>query len=160
MGNAYVNRPITGAIVGRQPFGGWKRSVVGPGAKAGGPNYVLQLCRDRGRGPGRPRAPSRAPHVRALLDALADAAARRRHCRSRPRPGSDAHWWSSEFAVDHDPAGLFCESNVLRYRPFRASPCGWAPTPPPFDVARVLLAAAVTGVAPAVSLHPDAGVPR
>ena len=43
VGNAYVNRAITGAIVQRQPFGGWKRSVVGPGAKAGGPNYVAQL---------------------------------------------------------------------------------------------------------------------
>ena len=32
-------------IVGRQPFGGWKASSVGPGAKAGGPNYVLQLAR-------------------------------------------------------------------------------------------------------------------
>ncbi|MEM9522011.1 MAG: bifunctional proline dehydrogenase/L-glutamate gamma-semialdehyde dehydrogenase [Actinomycetota bacterium] len=43
VGNAYVNRPITGAIVQRQPFGGWKRSAVGPAAKAGGPNYVAQL---------------------------------------------------------------------------------------------------------------------
>ena len=43
VGNAYVNRAITGAIVQRQPFGGWKRSNVGPGAKAGGPNYVMQL---------------------------------------------------------------------------------------------------------------------
>ena len=43
VGNAYVNRHITGAIVQRQPFGGWKDSVVGPGAKAGGPNYVAQL---------------------------------------------------------------------------------------------------------------------
>ncbi|MGH1504267.1 MAG: bifunctional proline dehydrogenase/L-glutamate gamma-semialdehyde dehydrogenase, partial [Acidimicrobiales bacterium] len=43
VGNAYVNRHITGAIVQRQPFGGWKRSSVGPGAKAGGPNYVAQL---------------------------------------------------------------------------------------------------------------------
>jgi len=43
VGNAYVNRPITGAIVQRQPFGGWKRSTVGPGAKAGGPNYIAQL---------------------------------------------------------------------------------------------------------------------
>ena len=42
-GNLYVNRGITGAIVGRQPFGGWKRSVVGPAAKAGGPNYVASL---------------------------------------------------------------------------------------------------------------------
>ncbi len=43
IGNAYVNRAITGAVVQRQPFGGWKRSSVGPGAKAGGPNYVSQL---------------------------------------------------------------------------------------------------------------------
>ncbi len=43
VGNAYVNRAITGAVVQRQPFGGWKRSAVGPGAKAGGPNYVAQL---------------------------------------------------------------------------------------------------------------------
>src|SRR5712691_8420286 len=45
--NLYVNRPITGAMVGRQPFGGWKASSVGPGAKVGGPNYVLQLARGR-----------------------------------------------------------------------------------------------------------------
>ena len=43
-GNLYINRPITGAIVQRQPFGGWKRSCIGPGAKAGGPNYVLSFC--------------------------------------------------------------------------------------------------------------------
>lgn len=43
VGNAYVNRGITGAVVRRQPFGGWKGSVMGPGAKAGGPHYVAQL---------------------------------------------------------------------------------------------------------------------
>jgi RHH-type proline utilization regulon transcriptional repressor/proline dehydrogenase/delta 1-pyrroline-5-carboxylate dehydrogenase len=40
VGNAYINRGTTGAIVQRQPFGGWKNSSVGPGVKAGGPNYV------------------------------------------------------------------------------------------------------------------------
>jgi RHH-type proline utilization regulon transcriptional repressor/proline dehydrogenase/delta 1-pyrroline-5-carboxylate dehydrogenase len=50
VGNAYVNRGITGAIVQRQPFGGRKRSVVGPTAKAGGPNYVLTLGTWRGGG--------------------------------------------------------------------------------------------------------------
>ncbi len=44
-GNLYVNRGITGAIVRRQPFGGWKLSSVGPGAKAGGPNYVALFRR-------------------------------------------------------------------------------------------------------------------
>jgi len=45
VGNAYVNRHITGAVVRRQPFGGWKHSAVGPTAKAGGPGYVPALCR-------------------------------------------------------------------------------------------------------------------
>ena len=40
VGNAYINRHITGAVVRRQPFGGWKRSSVGCGPKAGGPFYV------------------------------------------------------------------------------------------------------------------------
>ncbi|NBW73407.1 MAG: aldehyde dehydrogenase family protein, partial [Microbacteriaceae bacterium] len=42
-GNLYVNRGITGAIVERQPFGGFKRSAVGWGLKAGGRNYLLQF---------------------------------------------------------------------------------------------------------------------
>lgn len=44
-GNLYINRPITGAIVQRQPFGGWKKSCIGPGTKAGGPNYVRSFTR-------------------------------------------------------------------------------------------------------------------
>jgi RHH-type proline utilization regulon transcriptional repressor/proline dehydrogenase/delta 1-pyrroline-5-carboxylate dehydrogenase len=44
-GNLYVNRGITGAIVERQPFGGFKRSSVGWGLKAGGRNYLLQFGR-------------------------------------------------------------------------------------------------------------------
>jgi len=41
VGNLYINRPITGAIVGRQPFGGFRMS--GLGSKAGGPDYLLQF---------------------------------------------------------------------------------------------------------------------
>ena len=48
-GNLYVNRAITGAVVGRQPFGGRKASSFGPGAKAGGPGYLLQFCHVRPR---------------------------------------------------------------------------------------------------------------
>ena len=42
-GNLYINRGVTGAVVNRQPFGGWRRSSVGPTAKAGGINYVDSL---------------------------------------------------------------------------------------------------------------------
>jgi RHH-type proline utilization regulon transcriptional repressor/proline dehydrogenase/delta 1-pyrroline-5-carboxylate dehydrogenase len=41
VGNLYVNRAITGAKVGRQPFGGNRLS--GTGIKAGGPHYLLQF---------------------------------------------------------------------------------------------------------------------
>ena len=41
VGNLYLNRPITGALVGRQPFGGHRLSGVG--AKAGGEEYLTQF---------------------------------------------------------------------------------------------------------------------
>ena len=94
VGNAYVNRPITGAIVQRQPFGGWKRSSVGPGAKAGGPNYVAQF------GTWHP--------TDAELD---DESWLTRATQS------DRAAWNSEFSQAHDPTGLYCESNLFRYRP-------------------------------------------
>ena len=41
VGNLYINRKITGALVGRQPFGGFGMSGIG--SKAGGPDYLLQF---------------------------------------------------------------------------------------------------------------------
>ncbi len=96
VGNAYVNRGITGAIVGRQPFGGWKRSVIGPGAKAGGPNYLRQLGRW-------------IPADRSDADQWLESARR-----------SDLAALAAEFGVEREMAGLFCEANVLRYRPIPA----------------------------------------
>ena len=87
-GNLYVNRTITGAIVGRQPFGGWKRSVVGPGAKAGGPNYVGSLGTWS-------TAQVIEPGEFALKAALL---------------------WRHEMAPA-DPSALRAEANVFRYRP-------------------------------------------
>lgn len=80
VGNAYVNRHITGAIVRRQPFGGWKGSSVGPGAKAGGPNYVAQFgsLADGGSHPLHIAPPSRAMGwvLRDVTAALRDAGVR------------------------------------------------------------------------------------
>jgi len=41
VGNLYLNRGCTGAVVGRHPFGGFKMS--GGGSKAGGPDYLLEF---------------------------------------------------------------------------------------------------------------------
>jgi RHH-type proline utilization regulon transcriptional repressor/proline dehydrogenase/delta 1-pyrroline-5-carboxylate dehydrogenase len=45
VGNLYINRKITGARVGLQPFGGFRMSGVG--SKAGGPDYLLQFLEPR-----------------------------------------------------------------------------------------------------------------
>jgi RHH-type proline utilization regulon transcriptional repressor/proline dehydrogenase/delta 1-pyrroline-5-carboxylate dehydrogenase len=89
VGNAYVNRHITGAVVQRQPFGGWKRSTIGCGSKAGGPDYVLGLC--------------------TVRDACGDGLAAAEQ--------SFDMWWNDRFSIEHDPSALVSERNVLRYRP-------------------------------------------
>jgi RHH-type proline utilization regulon transcriptional repressor/proline dehydrogenase/delta 1-pyrroline-5-carboxylate dehydrogenase len=112
VGNAYVNRTITGAIVQRQPFGGWKGSSVGPGAKAGGPGYVAQLARWSDDGmPTEVADPT--PGVATLLEAAAAAGLADDWLTAAA--GSDEHWWRTWYGRAHDPAGLFCEANELRF---------------------------------------------
>jgi len=45
VGNLYLNRAITGALVGRQPFGGF--GLSGTGTQAGGPEYLLNFVQPR-----------------------------------------------------------------------------------------------------------------
>jgi len=122
VGNAYVNRHITGAIVARQPFGGWKRSSIGPGAKAGGPDYLLQLG----------------------------------VWRDRPDPVTDQHtgdgfWWHEHYGRAHDPIGLFCEQNALRYLPRPDVLVRAGADADPDALGRTLRAAQTAGVHPVVS---------
>ena len=120
-GNLYVNRGITGAIVQRQPFGGWKRSSVGAGAKAGGPNYLMGLGRWR---PTSGSPASATLHLRGLdtrIVSLIEAA--------QPSLGyeafewlrraalSDAIAWDREFGQVRDVSGIGVERNLFRYRP-------------------------------------------
>ncbi len=155
VGNAYINRVITGAIVGRQPFGGWKRSGVGPGAKAGGPNYVAQLTHhsDAGR-PARlaEPGPEAAAFLQLACSTLDDAEAEALRAAAR----SDAYWVAHEFGIERDEAGLFCERNVLRYRPYPAMTIRVGLGATAFELARALLALRALGSGADVSVHPDA----
>ena len=45
VGNLYVNRPMIGAVVGSQPFGG--EGLSGTGPKAGGPHYLMRFLSER-----------------------------------------------------------------------------------------------------------------
>ena len=121
-GNLYINRTIVGAIVGRQPFGGHKASSVGPGAKAGGPNYVLELqeIEDVAREQEEPAALAAASlpaALRSLLEwagehLVADDAAR---LRARVL---DYHLSVERFfRVRHPAPPVVGQDNVLVYRP-------------------------------------------
>ena len=114
VGNAYVNRSTVGAIVRRQPFGGWKRSAVGAGTKAGGPNYLIGLS-DWVPSPASQVADVDGSPGRLLEEARGlqnvDLA-----CLERSL-GSDAAAWADEFGAARDVSGLTAEYNVLRYRP-------------------------------------------
>ena len=85
-GNLYINRGITGAIVQRQPFGGWKRSSVGANAKAGGPNYIHTLR-----------------NWKPLQE-------------KRAAKWSVDEWWKKVGSQATDASGLTVEKNYLRYR--------------------------------------------
>lgn len=119
VGNAYINRGITGAIVERQSFGGWKNSSIGQGAKAGGPNYVAQLGRwtegDLSDVPTASLRPVITRTIRELSTNLGLDKADEQWLRTAAH--LDAAAWNEEFGIEHDRTGLVCESNVFRYRP-------------------------------------------
>ena len=109
-GNAYVNRVITGAIVQRQPFGGWKKSAVGAGTKAGGPSYLFGL--------------GTWTDVPVTGAASSDAAVRRA---AAAVPADDRGWlesalgtdiaaWNDEFGVARDVQGLELEQKRAALR--------------------------------------------
>ncbi len=152
-GNLYVNRHTTGAIVGRQPFGGWKASSVGPGAKAGGPNYVLQLARWRQVSPPMKGAGC-SREVSALLERLADAADDQERALLRTSAASYAEAWQRHFGRQHETSHLLGERNVFRYRPCRRVLVrGDAAVPEARPaLSQVLLAAFTCGVPLTVSL--------
>jgi RHH-type transcriptional regulator, proline utilization regulon repressor / proline dehydrogenase / delta 1-pyrroline-5-carboxylate dehydrogenase len=137
VGNAYVNRHITGAIVQRQPFGGWKRSAVGPGAKAGGPAYLATLG-----------TWTDTPDVAALDDDAWLARAL----------DEDIRAWTTYYAAEHDETGLSVEANVLRHRRHHAVLVRCLPGTRVRDLARVLSAARTCGTPVLVSAAPDSEV--
>jgi RHH-type proline utilization regulon transcriptional repressor/proline dehydrogenase/delta 1-pyrroline-5-carboxylate dehydrogenase len=154
-GNLYVNRGITGAIVQRQPFGGWKRSSVGAGTKAGGPHYLIGLGDWRATNGG---AAGRNLHLRGLdtrITALIEAA--------QPSLGydefewlrraalSDAVAWDREFGRIKDVSRLGVERNLFRYRPVPVAVRATADAGRQ-EVLRVLIAGIRTGGAFTLSL--------
>ena len=124
-GNLYVNRGITGAIVRRQPFGGWKRSAIGSTTKAGGPSYLLGLGevepargKDKGElsGAGEQGTSALDPRVASLCDAVSGQLGAADLAELRRALVADASAWRAGYGANRDVTGLACERNILRYR--------------------------------------------
>lgn len=152
VGNAYINRSITGAIVRRQPFGGWKRSCFGPGAKAGGPNYVLQFGKWR-----QASLPERqgmfSDDVVNTLRALVQELPNDSNVLTATA-GSYAYWWGHEFSLEHDPSHLKGETNHFRYRRMRRILVR-ADAMTDIDLAQCILAGKTLGVSLDFSVSKD-----
>ncbi len=128
VGNAYINRGTTGAIVQRQPFGGWKRSAFGSGAKAGGPNYVLSL------------GTWHETNEATLQESKA----------------SYQKAWQTHFSIEHDPSQVLGELNIFRYRRISSLLLRVAADSPLLPILQVAAAATICGVPLTVSLPPAA----
>ncbi|MEJ5919466.1 bifunctional proline dehydrogenase/L-glutamate gamma-semialdehyde dehydrogenase [Corynebacterium sp. H78] len=146
VGNAYVNRHTTGAIVRRQAFGGWKGSSVGPGAKAGGPNYVAQQGSVTDSSEASDALAQATPtrrigrvvrELQAVLGDDADYVTTATH--------SDAHALAVEFDRPRDESGLIGEANVFRYRALPDAVVRVAANAKVVTVTRTVLAAVAAG---------------
>ncbi|UDY23508.1 bifunctional proline dehydrogenase/L-glutamate gamma-semialdehyde dehydrogenase [Nocardioides sp. Kera G14] len=149
-GNAYINRTTVGAVVRRQPFGGWKRSAVGAGTKAGGPNYLVGLT-DWAPAPASRTAPVTGAAATLLAGATSfgldgDGSLSR-------ALGSDAVAWSEEFGQARDVSGLLAEKNVFRYLPVPVTVRFEGGTPA--ELVRVVAAGVLAGSTVTVSLGVD-----
>ena len=123
-GNLYINRGTTGAIVLRQPFGGMRKSAIGAGIKAGGPNYVTQFMdfSERALPPDAGILKDHRllrvvqewelkVHWRTLANHASDLKKAARATRSY------LYHYESEFGVEKDYFHLRGQDNVVRYLP-------------------------------------------
>lgn len=150
-GNCYINRGITGAIVQRQPFGGYKESSFGTGLKAGGPNYLTQFMHAQQMGMPTERKPIAMP-VHLILEILkqiecAPAALNLWQASAE----SYAYQWENYFKQAHDASKILGQHNFLSYRPLTPAVLRLTGAEKLIDLFRVLAAAMTINMALEVS---------
>ncbi|MFH1091343.1 MAG: aldehyde dehydrogenase family protein, partial [Pseudomonadota bacterium] len=160
-GNLYLNRGTTGAITLRQPFGGMGKSALGPGIKAGGPDYVAQFMDFDETGP--PKIGALAKESRLLR--LAQKWKLKIKWGWRPEIKDELYntiraiesylyWVEQKFGREHDFFHLRGQDNVLRYLPLGRVVVRLHERDSLFEVLARLAAAHITGCTPLISLPP------
>jgi RHH-type proline utilization regulon transcriptional repressor/proline dehydrogenase/delta 1-pyrroline-5-carboxylate dehydrogenase len=170
-GNLYINRPTTGAIVLRQPFGGIGKSAIGPGIKAGGPNYVAQFMTLESRVSAKHTAPLKVESSDLGDTGLDDFCYALRMAANRDEvtceeceqivaaAQSYEHWMAVEFDHGHDSFRLLGEDNFRRYLPLSEIVVRVHPTDTPFELFARALAAHTAGCRTVVSSQPGLNHP-
>ncbi|NGX42078.1 MAG: 1-pyrroline-5-carboxylate dehydrogenase 1 [Chlamydiae bacterium] len=116
-GNCYINRGITGAVVQRQPFGGCKESSFGRGAKAGGPNYLMQLMNPEQTSlpTNNESVPGHVKMLRLQLEKM-DISPEEVELWNAST-GNYAYYWKRYFSKKHDPSLVVGQDNFHKYVP-------------------------------------------
>ncbi len=174
-GNLYINRPTTGAIVLRQPFGGLGKSAFGPGIKAGGPNYVVPLMSH----PTLQQQTSEASSAPVALDERsglaefweqlhdpqdADAIALRECFSSEQWQALNRlitnyeRYAAEEFRASHDDLRLIGQDNIRRYLPLTHVRIRCHASDSPVEILARVIAARVVGGRAIVSSPGDVHV--
>ncbi|HYV27701.1 MAG TPA: bifunctional proline dehydrogenase/L-glutamate gamma-semialdehyde dehydrogenase, partial [Candidatus Eisenbacteria bacterium] len=160
-GNLYINRPTTGAIVLRQPFGGMGKSVFGPGIKAGGPNYVAQLMNFTDLGQPHSTGSIANPDLEKLRNQLERRLESPGNLPSGEIQkivaaiGSYDKNYREEFARSHDHFCLLGQDNFRRYLPVRELRVRIHSNDTAFEIFARICAAKVAGCRITVSVPHD-----
>ncbi len=161
-GNLYINRPTTGAIVLRQPFGGMGKSCFGPGMKAGGPHYVAQFMTFADQPAPAIAGPIANPRLRDLharLTAVEIDAPVGEVARLLAALTSYDRWAREEFGREHDHGRLLGQDNFRRYLPFPEIRVRVHPADSFFELFARVCAAQAAGCRVVVSTPPETDFP-
>jgi RHH-type proline utilization regulon transcriptional repressor/proline dehydrogenase/delta 1-pyrroline-5-carboxylate dehydrogenase len=160
-GNLYINRVTTGAVVLRQPFGGFGKSVFGPGMKAGGPNYVVQFMNMAdSAGPldsgavSKPTLAHLCEQLRSRAGALGPEG-KGQEARIRAAVLSYQQNFQTEFSIPHDHFLLIGQDNFRRYLPVPAMRVRVHPEDTMFELFARVCAAHTVGSRLTVSIPPN-----
>jgi RHH-type proline utilization regulon transcriptional repressor/proline dehydrogenase/delta 1-pyrroline-5-carboxylate dehydrogenase len=156
-GNLYINRPITGAIVRRQPFGGIKASSFGNGSKAGGPNYLREFMTATQVGLPQEKFPvnESVNHLTGYLENI-DLSAEQLGMWTAS-VANYAFWWR-RLKQPRDPTKIVGQDNFFRYFPRNAIVLRFEKHSSPMDSLRVIAAALTVGAEFEISSQPGSWV--
>ena len=143
-GNCYINRPTTGAVVQRQPFGGTKASSFGNGSKAGGPNYLKEFMRVTQVALPQEKQPvnEEVNELTSFLDKITLTADQLGLWTASI--AHYAYWWK-RLCIDQDPAKLLGQDNFFLYVPRKRVAIRIGTNLHPLDVLRACAAALTCG---------------